>query len=165
MGKVKAGDDQSSTLGRFYSVEYALIKVQGAINRANLGRHGEDDEIANAFNSKLSMVFGCLWHGTNQLITRSKYPQRSILYIDVDYKEKTYNDLPMLVDENAGLRGPAKELGKKPFDFSRLVQAMGERSSTINKIRICGARDIEKDVSKLATDLADLGIQVETLSS
>ena len=163
VGKEKTGK-QFSTFGKFYSVEYALIKVQGAVNPRNLAKYAEDKVILKKFKEKISMIHDCIWNGTNQLITRSKYPQRSILYIDVDYKDKIYNDLPILVDENKNLKGMAKSLGDAPFDFSELVSVMSKRKSEINKIRIRGAEDISDDVNSLVSDLKKKGLDVEILS-
>ena len=163
VGKEKEGK-QYSTFGKFYAVEYALIKVQGVVNPNNLSKYAEDEKLFKIFNQKVAMIHDCMWNGTTQLITRSKYPQRSILYIDVDYKDKTYNDLPNLVDENESLKGMAKELGGSPFDFIKLISVMSKRKSQINKIRIRGAEDISEDVEKLASDLKKKGLKVEILS-
>ena len=94
----KVSAQQSSTLGRFYSVEYALIKVHGALNPQNLGKYLDDKEIKKKFEDCCERIFECLWNGTNELITRSKFPQRSILYLEITYKDTIYNDLPSLVD-------------------------------------------------------------------
>lgn len=163
VGKEKTGK-QFSTFGKFYSVEYALIKVQGVINPQNLSKYAENKTILKKFDGKTAMIHDCLWNGTNQLTTRSKYPQRSILYIDVDYKDKIYNDLPTLVNENDNLKGMAKSLGDSPFDFSKLISVMSKRKSLINKIRIRGAEDISDDLEELASDLKKNGITVEILS-
>jgi len=164
VGRFVGKTEKYSTLGKFYAVEYALIKVQGVINPQNLSTYGDDKKLLEKFNQKAAMIHDCMWHGTNQLITRSKYPQRSILYIDVDYKGKIYNDLPNLVDENELLKDMAKELGNSPFDFTKLISVMGKRKSQINKIRIRGAEDISGDVDKLASDLKKKGLKVEILS-
>ena len=163
VGKEKEGK-QYSTFGKFYSVEYALIKVQGVVNVNNLSKYAEDKKLLEIFNQKAAMIHDCMWHGTTKLITRSKYPQRSILYIDVDYKDKTYNDLPNLVDENEKLKGMAKELGDSPFDFSKFISVMSKRKSEINKVRVRGAEDISENVDKLASDLKKKGLKVEILS-
>ena len=145
-------------------MEYALIKVQGVVNVNNLSKYADDKKLLEKFNQKAEMLHDCMWNGTTQLITRSKYPQRSILYIDVDYKDKTYSDLPNLVDENESLKGMAKELGNSPFDFTKLISVMGKRKSQINKIRIRGAEDISGDVDKLASELKKKDLKVEILS-
>ncbi len=164
VGKEKTGK-QFSTFGKFYSVEYALIKVQGAINPRNLTKYSKDKTIMQKFNEKVDMVSECLWEGTNHLITRSKYPQRSILYIDVDYKDKIYNDLPGLVNESKQLKEDmVKSLGNSPFDFSELIAVMTKRKSEINKIRIRGSEEIDNDILKLKSDLKKNGIKVEILS-
>ena len=163
VGKEKTGK-QFSTFGKFYSVEYALIKVQGAINPRNLTKYAENKTLLKKFIEKTSMIHDCMWNGTNQLITRSKYPQRSILYIDVDYKDKIYNDLPILVDESKQLKEMAKNLGDAPFDFSKLISVMSKRKSNVELIRIRGAEDIADDVQSLASELKKNGLNVEILS-
>lgn len=163
VGKEKTGE-QFSTFGKFYSVEFALIKVQGAVNPNNLGKYSEDKEIIKKFNEKIDMIPDCLWNGTNKLITRSKYPQRSILYIDVSYKNQIYNDLPNLVDESKDLKGMAKDLSKSPFDFSKLIDTLSKRKSEIEMVQLRGAEDIAEDVDNLGAKLKSKGIPVKILS-
>jgi CRISPR-associated protein Csh2 len=164
VGRFQGKTEAYSTLGKFYAVEYALIKVQGVINPQNLSTYGKNKKLLEKFNQKVAMIYDCLWNGTNNLTTRSKYPQRSILYIDVDYKDKIYNDLPNLVDENESLKGMAKSLGDSPFDFSKFISVMSKRKSQINKIRICGAEDISDDIGKLVSELKKNGHVTEDLS-
>ena len=163
VGKEKTGK-QFSTFGKFYSVEFALIKVQGAINPNNLGKYSEDKEITKKFSEKISMIPDCLWNGTNKLITRSKYPQRSILYIDISYKNQIYNDLSNLVNESKELQGMAKSLGESPFDFSKLIDTLSKRKSEIEMVQLRGAEDIAEDVDSLGAKLKSKGIPVKILS-
>lgn len=163
VGKEKQSEKQYSTFGKFYSVEYALIRVHGALNPQNLGNYGEIDAIKKKFEEKTSMVLDCLWNGTNNLVTRSKFPQRSILYVEVTYKDSIYNDLPNLVKENDGLKGMAKELGGSPFDFTDLVNTLAKRKSEIELVGVRGADDIENDVDKLVSDLHSKNIPVKKL--
>ena len=164
IGRFSGKTKNYSTIGKFYSVEYALIKVQGVVNPKNLSTYGDDPKLLKKFNEKVAMIPDCMWNGTNGLTTRSKYPQRSILYIDIDYNDKIYNDLPTLIDENQSLKGMAKSLGNLPFDFSKFISAMSKRKSNIKKIRIRGAEDISDDVTKLESDLKNNGITVQILS-
>ncbi|MFY9300237.1 MAG: type I CRISPR-associated protein Cas7 [Candidatus Nitrosotenuis sp.] len=163
VGKEKSGK-QFSTFGKFYSVEYALIKVHGAVNPRNLGKYTDDKSIAQKFDEKTSMIHDCMWNGTNELVTRSKFPQRSILYIEVSYKNTIYNDLPNLVDENSDLKGMATNLVNSPFNFAKLVDTLTKRKSEVEKVRIHGAEDIDKDVDSLVSDLKSKGIKVEKIS-
>jgi CRISPR-associated protein Csh2 len=163
VGKEKEEGKQYSTFGKFYSVDYALIKVQGALNPNNLGKYADNKTITKKFSEKTAMIHDCIWHGTNQLITRSKYPQRSILYIDVSYKDKIYNDLPGLVDENKEMKGMAKKLVKSTFDFTRLVDVLSKRKSEIEKVRIRGAEDISKDTEDLVSKLRASKVPVEMI--
>ena len=163
VGKEKKGK-QFSTFGKFYSVEYALIKVQGTLNPKNLIKYQNDAKIVKKFEEKTAMIHDCLWNGTNNLVTRSKYPQRSILYIDVKYKTKCYNDLTELIKESSQLQEMAKNLGNKPFDFSRFVEVMGKRKVEIEKIRICGAEDITNDIQDLHSKLNKKGLDIEIIA-
>lgn len=166
VGKEKRGEgvEQSSTLGKFYAVEYALIKVQGALSVANLSRFLDDGEIMEKFQEKKALVFECLWRGTNNLITRSKYPQRSILYVEVEYEgNTTYNDLPNLVAESSNLGDYATELGSRPFDFSKLVRVLKEREKVVTGVRLCGAEDIAGDMVNLKSDLDSIEIKTDLL--
>lgn len=162
VGKEKTGK-QFSTFGKFYSVEYALIKVHGALNPRNLGKYIDDKSIAKKFEEKTSMIYDCMWNGTNDLVTRSKFPQRSILYIDVAYKNTIYNDLPNLIKENSQLKETVTELGISPFDFTELVSMLSKRKSEIELVRVKGAEDITQDTDKLVSDLKSKGIPVEKL--
>ncbi len=163
VGKKKEGK-QFSTFGKFYSVEYALIKVHGTLNQKNLIKYESDKEVMKKFQEKSSMINDCLWNGTNKLVTRSKYPQRSIFYMEVNYQDKIYNDLSTLVTENDELRGKAKSLGKAPFDFSRLVKVLTKRKSEIDSIKIRGAEDIIDDISNLKSQLKEKGLDVAEIA-
>ena len=64
VGKEKKGDSQSeekqeqfSTFGKFYAVDYALIKIQGAVNPANLGDYLEDVDVVESFKKAESKLF------------------------------------------------------------------------------------------------------------
>ena len=59
-------EEQFSTFGRFYSVEYALIKIHGAINPTNLGKYYEIDNIKNRFIKNVENLPFYLWNGTDQ---------------------------------------------------------------------------------------------------
>lgn len=150
----------TGTIGRFYSVEYALIKISGAINPINLGEYLNDKNIEKRFNEYAGKLPTLLWDGTNELITRSKYPQKSIMFIQIDYKDHIYNDLTDLVEENESLKGRATSIGTKPFVFDKLISAIKQRKKNIEKIRIkyTDSVNIKDLTSKLDSD-----IKVETL--
>lgn len=163
VGKVKESQQQFSTFGKFYSVEYALIKIHGAINPANLGNYLDDKKILEKFNETESKLFNCLWEGTNQLVTRSKFPQRSIFYLEVTYNNTIYNDLPNLVNEKAEMKGKATTLLKSPFDFSEIVETLGKRSKEVKLVRIKGCEELADDAKSLSSKLKLKGIKVEEL--
>ena len=163
VGSEKEGKKvQHSTIGKFYSVEYALLKIAGAINPANLGKYYKDPSIKENFEKHVSEIPQILWDGTNQLITRSKYPQKSLLYIQVDYKDVIYNDLADLIDENDSLKNDynIKELGSEPFVFGTLAATLNKRKSLIERIKIKTSDLV--DVSSFTTKL-DKDIKVEIL--
>jgi len=162
-GRFVGKTEKQTTIGKFYSVEYALIKVHGCLNPQNLGEYGNDKKIKRNFEEKTDMIFECMWNGTTELVTRSKYPQRSILYIDVSYKDTIHNDLPNLVVERKDLMGRAEKLGESPFDFKNLIYTLSKRKKSVDKVRVCGASVIEKDVDRLVSALKTKGISVVRL--
>ncbi|MEM3245688.1 MAG: type I CRISPR-associated protein Cas7 [Candidatus Micrarchaeaceae archaeon] len=148
----EAENKMFGTFGTFYSVEYALIKTYGAINPTNLGTFYEN---AFKYTQKAEVkLFDYLWNGTNQLVTRSKYPQRSIFYLEVTYKDSLYNDLNELIQENAKMHGEdVKEIIKPLFDFSRLLDAFKARKDKIKGIRIAACHDIADEAEELKKKL------------
>jgi len=165
VGSIKGGEDkkQFSTFGKFYSVEYALIKIHGAVSPRNLGKYSEDKKTQSSFKAAEEKLFECLWNGTNGLITRSKFPQRSVLYLDVEYDGAAYNDLPQLVDEIQEMHDYAQELNKSPFIFSNLVKTLSSRASKVKKVRVAYCDDIKDDVQSLVKDLRAKSINVEEI--
>lgn len=163
VGKEKEGQKQYSTFGKFYSVEYALIKIHGAVNPTNLGTYVHDEKIMKKFSEKEEKLFVCLWDGTNHLITRSKYPQRSILFLEVTYESTIYNDLPILVVEKKEMNEKATSLVASPFDFTRLIQVLGKRSDDIKLVRVKGCEELNSDVKLLVSKLKAANIKVEEL--
>jgi CRISPR-associated protein Csh2 len=151
--EVEGRQQQFSTFGRFYSVEYALIKVQGALNPENLGDYLEDKDIKKKFSECENRIFQCLWNGTDELVTRSKFPQRSILYIEITYKDTIYNDLPNLVSERDDLKKRTTALGTSPFDFEKLVSVIKKRKNEIEKIRVKGCSEISTDLAQLISSV------------
>lgn len=156
---------QFSTFGKFYSVEYALIKVHGALNSQNLGKYLENKTIMKKFEESIEKVFECIWHGTNELITRSKFPQRSILYIEITYKDAIYNDLPDLIQENEDLKGKVKSLGSSPFNFANLLSIIDRRSNKIDRIRIKGSEELDADIHKLITQIKSKKVPIEEITT
>ncbi|MDR0373618.1 MAG: type I CRISPR-associated protein Cas7 [Nitrososphaerota archaeon] len=172
VGKEKKGSSQGdekqeqfSTFGKFYAVDYALIKIQGAVNPANLGAYLADIDVVESFKTAESKLFSSLWEGTNALITRSKFPQRSIFLLEVTYNGSIYNDLPVLVEEDPELKGRASGLTASPLKFPKLLDALKVRKEKVKKIRLASCRELLKDTQQLATDIKALGIPVELIKT
>ena len=167
VGSIKEEKEkQHSTIGKFYAVEYALIKISGAINPINLGGYldKENKTINDNFVKYCNELPGILFDGTTQLVTRSKYPQRSILFIQVDYKDTMYNDLSRLVKESDILTNDETlptELNKAPFDFTELISTLNSRKDKIKQIKVKFADDISEDISNMISNLT--GITVKQL--
>lgn len=141
---------RETTLGTYSVVDYALIKTIATINPANLElekikkRLGEKtktqnliEEIKTNFVNSESKLLKYLWAGTNGLVSRSKFQQRSILAIEVEY-DRSYSDLDTLV----GARDSSKDQSvddNDEFGFERLA-----------------ARDASKEQKHHATDLVDI---------
>lgn len=163
VGKLKQGQEQFSTFGKFYSVEYALIKIHGAINPVNLGKYLDDSAIKTKFEENEKKMVNCLWNGTNELITRSKFPQRSIFYFEIEYDSHIYNDLPLLVEDDESMKGKITELGTVPFKFDRLISTLQERKSQIKKIRIKYCEELQNNIKELIKKLKSNKIMVDEI--
>jgi len=147
------GDEEKgreTTLGTYSVVDYALIKTIATINPANLElerikkRLGEDtktqnliEEIETNFINSESKLLKYLWAGTNGLVSRSKFQQRSILAIEVEY-DRSYSDLDTLIGARDSSKGKS-DGNNDEFGFERLV-----------------ARDASKEQKHHATDLVDI---------
>ncbi|MEM3829445.1 MAG: type I CRISPR-associated protein Cas7 [Conexivisphaerales archaeon] len=140
--------EKSGTFGKFYSVEYALLKTYGAINPANLGDYKEEG--FKYFKAAEEKFLNYLWNGTNELVTRSKYPQRSIFYIEVTYDNKLYNDLHELIKENEAMKKEGlKGLVKPLFVFDDLLAALEKRNDKIKNVKIVACNELKDEVEEL----------------
>jgi len=110
-----------------------------------------------------SKLFPCLWDGTNSLITRSKFPQRSIFFLEVTYDGSIYNDLPVLVEEDSALKGNVNGLTVSPLKFDQLLDALKTRKAKVKKVRLAACKELIKDAKKLEADIKALGISAVEL--
>lgn len=137
------GEKGHSTLGKFYSVDYALIRCQASIDPENLNEWAGEKPVKDNFDDAESILLDCLWNGTNHLVTRSKYPQSSVLVIEVEYNDQLYNDLGSLVrtiDERDDDGEHATDLEHVRFDFGPAIRILGSRKKHIVSVR---ARAVE----------------------
>jgi CRISPR-associated protein Csh2 len=162
VGKEKKGDEQFSTFGKFYAVEYALIKIQGVVNPVNLGDYLKDKAIKEKYASAESTLFECLWNGTNSLVSRSKYPQRSVFFLEVTYDGAIYNDLPLLVEEDPVMKGKISGLTNNPLRFEKLTEVLSDRKQVTN-VRVAACRDLLSDASGLVAKLKERKIAAELI--
>jgi len=162
--KDSAEEQRHGTIGKFYAVEYALIKAYGAVTPKNLGKYYNDPEVVKRFNDVEGQFFHCLWNGTNHLVSRSKYPQRSLFFIEISYKTKLYNDLHLLVDETEEMKGWAKSLSPAPFAFSGLVDCLKGRNDDIERVRIAHCEDLYNNSHELLKELESKGLKPEDVS-
>ena len=166
VGKEKKGEgdqEQFSTFGKFYAVDYALIKIHGAINPTNLWEYFENAKVMKNFADAESKLFPSLWEGTNALITRSKFPQRSIFFLEVTYDGSIYNDLPILVEEDPTLKGNVNGLTAQPLKFDKLLDALKMRKAKVKNVRLAACKELLKDAQKLEADIKALGISAVEL--
>ncbi len=137
--------------------------MHGAIVPKNLGKYFDVTEVMEKFSEKREKLFECLWNGTNNLVTRSKFPQRSILYIEVFYNSSIYNDLPILVKEKEQMKDNISSLVEQPFIFNEMIDAMEKRKEKIEKIRLAFSTEISKDIENLIDSLKQKGLRIEEI--
>jgi len=141
---------RETTLGTYSVIDYALIKTVATINPANLeldrirGRLGGDakaekeiDEIRANFDESESRLLQYLWAGTNGLVSRSKFQQRSVLAVEVEY-DRSYGDLDTLIaaEDTKKPKEHATDLADIKFGFERLVSTLGDRAKHVKRVRI-----------------------------
>jgi len=142
---------RETTLGTYSVIDYALIKTVATINPANLEldrtrrRLGGDakaekaiDEIRANFDESEQKLLQYLWAGTNGLVSRSKFQQRSVLAVEVEY-DRSYGDLDTLIaaeDTKKPKKEHATDLADIEFGFDRLVSTLGDRSKNVKRVRI-----------------------------
>jgi len=178
------------TFGVDHVIDYALIKTIATINPANLELanmekklSGDDkakksiESIKANFADSESKLLQYLWVGTNDLISRSKFRQLSILAVEVEY-DRSYGDLDTLIgsrdstkersaggDDEFGFEGidtmdaskdakhHATDLSDIEFGFKRLSSTLEKRSQNVRGVRIvCDPRIdslVEEAVSKM----------------
>lgn len=158
-------EEQFSTFGKFYAVDYALIKIHGAVNPMNLGQYLENVEVVESFKKAEEKLVSCLWDGTNALITRSKFPQRSIFLLEVTYDSAIYNDLPMLVEEDPALKERVSSLTSSPLRFEKLLDALSARKGKVKNVVIACCRELQKDALQLKENIEKLNIPVELVKT
>jgi len=143
------------TFGTEHAIDYALIKTVAMINPTNLElgkikrRLGGDgkaekaiEDIRANFDDAESKLLRYLWAGTNDLVSRSKFRQRSVLAIEVEY-DRSYGDLDTLIDakDTKSPKEHATDLSDIEFGFERLVSALGDRAKHVKGVRIaCDSR-------------------------
>ncbi len=128
-----------------------------------MGKYFNDDEINKIFLEKEKSLITCLWNGTNELITRSKFPQRSIFYFEIEYDSVIYNDLPLLIEDSNEMKGNVKQLGTSPFTFDKLILTLKQRLPQIKKIRVKCCDELQKEVKELIEKLKSNGTSVEEI--
>jgi len=160
---------QHGTFGVDHVVDYALIKTIATINPVNLelsniekrlGKEGENikKEIETNFINSESKLLQYLWEGTTDLVSRSKFQQRSILAVEVEYS-RSYGDLDTLIGSRDGLKRNADnddefgferlgspdtsetkhhatDLSHIEFGFKRLIATLNKRSENVRNVRI-----------------------------
>lgn len=141
------GDKTTSTatLGRFWGVEYALIKFGGGINPSTIEKY-----FGKSFQDAEELLSDYLWDSTNELHSRSKYPQRSIFYLEVTYDGTIYNDLGNLIEDK--MIGKHKKLADDPFGTDELIKKLNSRKE-ITEIRIRGCPELDTFCKELSIKL------------
>lgn len=156
------GDEKKrhGTFGTDYVIDYALIKTVATINPTSLelgrmeSRLGDSkaiDEIKANFYESESKLLHYLWAGTNGLVSRSKFQQRSVLAVEVEY-DRSYVDLDTLIDaeDTKKPKEHATDLADIEFGFERLVSTLGNRAKHVKGVRMACDPRLDKLVDAAA---------------
>jgi len=161
---VGASDKKDSTLGKYHYIEYAMIKFRGSVEPSCLEKYARSSRVWNSFCNAEKTLFECLWHGTTRLLTRSKYPQRPMLYAEVEYADcATHNDLDTL------LRLELRNTKNPPYsadDFVLVCDGLEKNLSqrNVSKFRIACSHEHANDMDNIVKSLSNSGVRVEAIS-
>lgn len=126
----------------------------------NLGKYIDDPDVVKRFIDVESKLVSCLWDGTNSLVTRSKYPQRSVFLLEVTYNGSIYNDLSTLVEEIDEMKNKPAGLTSSPLTFDKLLGALKERKEKVISVRIASCQELLEDAASLEKKIRELNIPV-----
>lgn len=160
---VGASDTESSTLGKYSSIEYAMIKFRGSVEPSCLEKHSDNSRVWTSFCDAEKTLFECMWHGTTRLLTRSKYPQRPILYAEVEYSDcAMHDDLDALIRlEQRSAGSPAHSADDFALVWDGLVTSLSRRK--VSKFRIASSHEYANDATKIVKTLEDSGICADVM--
>lgn len=160
---VGASDTRSSTLGKYHSIEYAMIKFCGSVETSYLEKYADNSKVWNSFYDAEKTLFECMWQGTTRLLTRSKYPQRPILYAEVEYSDRTmYNDLDEMVRlEQRETERRARSADDFVLVYNGLSKNLFRRKAS--KFKITASHEYVNDVEKMVKTLCASGVNAEVL--
>jgi len=162
---VGASDKKTSTLGKYHSIEYAMIKFRGSVEPSCLERHSNNDSVWSSFCEAEKTLFECMWHGTTRLLTRSKYPQRPILYAEVEYTDcAMHDDLDDLLRIEQRYKAlPAHSADDFVLVCDGLKEALSRRK--VSKFRIASSHEYADDAAKIVKTLSDSGIRADMIGA
>lgn len=160
---VGASDTESSTLGKYSSIEYAMIKFRGSVEPSCLEEHAGNSSVWSSFCNAEKTLFECMWHGTARLLTRSKYPQRPILYAEVEYSDcAMHDDLDALIRlEQRDEGSPAQSADDFVLVCDGLVTSLSRRK--VSKFRIASSHEYADDAAKIVSSLGDSGVSADMM--
>lgn len=133
-------NDDSSTFGKDYRVNYSLLGFHGTVNKNAAKSTGLSDEDLKIFRDSI-------WQAIPALPTRSKVNQYPKLYLEIVYNDGYTNghfgDLRNLIDCKAkdGIPKKVRSLNDLELDFSRLEDKIKENKDTVIKDIILKSAD------------------------
>lgn len=161
---VGASDTEASALGIYHSIVYSMIKFRGSVEPSYLEKYADSGRVWDSFCDAEKTLFECIWHGTARLLTRSKYPQRPVLYAEVEYKDRTmFDDLDALLRlELRHAENPAYSAD----DFVIVCDGLEENLSRrgVSKFRIASSHEFVDDAAKIVKSLVDSGVRADMMS-
>ncbi|MBI2807300.1 MAG: type I-B CRISPR-associated protein Cas7/Csh2 [Planctomycetes bacterium] len=123
---------QQKTFREEYVLPYALIAFYGIVNEQAAKTTKLTDEDVEA-------LFESVWYGTKNLITRSKFGQRPLLLLLVEYSEPNayIGRLDRFLKiKPAELRGEAiRDVGELTLDLAELASALNGKKAKIHQLR------------------------------
>jgi CRISPR-associated protein Csh2 len=152
------GKDQK-TFRQEFVVPYSLINFYGIVN-------SRAAEITGLTNSDVKILLNSIWHGTKNLITRTKAGQMPRVLLHVEYKEKDFyiGELDKRVEFAYSMVGESvRKVSDGVLKFERLIKTLTDNKDKIESVSLAIDSEVRSDVN-LADELQKANITVNIIA-
>lgn len=152
------GKDQK-TFRQEYMLPYSLINFYGLIN-------DRAAEITGLTDEDVDILLDAMWHGTKNLITRTKAGQVPRLLINVIYKEKDFyiGEIDKKIKFSYDIAGEAvRSINDGTLQLKELKDCIVENKEKIEKVSIRLDSELKTDID-IVEELKNTGVIIDIIA-